>query len=462
MPSSLPLPKLSVSGWGNKGNLTPHQQVHRVRGGKKTCHIPDTSFGMWLTKNMAEKHLDQKNILLGVSGSIAAYKAADLASKLTQAGALVDVMLTPAALEFIAPLTFQSVTGRPAFTDEALWGAQAHVLHVGLGHTADIFIIAPATANTIARLAHGMADNLLVLSALSFGPGTPERPLLIAPAMDGGMLDHPATQENLSLLRSRGAIVIGPEVGHLASGLEARGRMTEPAVLLGQIRYLLTRHGPLEGRHVVVTAGGTQEAVDPVRFISNRSSGKQGYALAQAVLDAGAQVTLISAPVSLPHPQGAEIVRVSSAAEMESAALKACSQADILLMAAAVADFRPVQTSPQKIKKSSGVPQIDLEPTPDILAAITERRMQTGFPRVVVGFAAETLDLMDNATSKLHAKHLDLIVANDVSDPASGFGVDTNRVTLLHADGQIEPLPLLTKSEVSEKVIAAVIHLLNK
>ncbi len=417
---------------------------------------------MWLKKHMAEKFLDQKNILLGVSGSIAAYKAADLASKLTQAGASVDVLLTPAALEFVTPLTFQSVTGRPAFTDDALWGAQAHVLHVGLGHTADLLIIAPATANTIAKLAHGLADNLLVLSALSFGSGTPEHPLLVAPAMDGGMLSHPATQQNLELLHNRGATIIGPDVGHLASGLKAMGRMTEPATLLGHIRYLLTRQGPLEGRRVVVTAGGTQEAIDPVRLITNRSSGKQGYALAQSALDAGAQVTIVSTPVCLEAPQGAELVTVSSAAEMETAVVTACLQADVLLMAAAVADFRPTQAPLQKIKRSSGMPSLELEPTPDILATIMQQRKQSGHPRVVVGFAAETQDLVNNAATKLRSKNLDLVVANDVSDPASGFGSDTNRVTLLNAGGQAESLPLMTKIEVSEKIIAEVIRLLNK
>ena len=230
-------------------------------------HIPDDPFGMWLLKGLWQKNTSIKRIsFLGVTGSIAAYKAADLASKLTQAGALVDVILTPAATEFISPLTFQSVTGRASLTDKALWGAEAHVLHVGLGHMADMFAIAPATANTIAKLAQGLADNLLALAGLSFGPGTADRPLLIAPAMDGGMLNHPATQANLEILRQRGAVIIGPEIGHLASGLEARGRMTEPAVLLGHIRYLLTRHGPLQGRRVVVTAGGTQEPIDPVRL----------------------------------------------------------------------------------------------------------------------------------------------------------------------------------------------------
>ncbi len=416
---------------------------------------------MWLLKTMTEKYLDQKNILLGVTGSIAAYKAADLASKLTQAGALVDVILTPAATEFVSPLTFQSVTGRPTFTDEALWGAQAHVLHVGLGHSADLFAIAPATANTIAKLAHGVADNLLVLAGLSFGPGTADRPLLVAPAMDGGMLDHPATQENLDTLRQRGAVIIGPEIGHLASGLEACGRMAEPNVLLGHIRYLLTRHGPLQGRHVIVTAGGTQEAIDPVRLLTNRSSGKQGYALAQAALDAGAQVILISTPVSLDAPQGAELIQVSSALEMESAVMNACKQADVLLMAAAVADFRPTRAAGQKIKKASGIPVLELEPTPDILLALSNQRRKSKHLSVVVGFAAETQELLANAEVKLKSKHLDLIVANDVSSPASGFGGDTNQVTLLFAGGRNVPLPLLTKSEVADVVIAEIVKLLK-
>ncbi len=410
---------------------------------------------------MTEKYLAQKNILLGVTGSIAAYKAADLASKLTQAGALVDVILTPAATEFVSPLTFQSVTGRPAFTDKALWGAEAHVLHVGLGHGADLFAVAPATANTVAKLAHGIADNLLVLAALSFGPGTASRPLLIAPAMDAGMLDHPATQENLETLHQRGAVIIGPEVGHLASGLEALGRMTEPNVLLGHIRYLLTRLGPLQGCRVVVTAGGTQEAIDPVRVLTNRSSGKQGYALSQAALDAGAQVLLISTPVSLTAPQGVELIKVTSASEMESAVLRACLQADVLLMAAAVADFKPARSASQKIKKASGVPVLELESTSDILSALSKQRLQSKNPRVVVGFAAETQDLLANAEAKLKSKHLDLIVANDVSRRTSGFSVDTNQVTLLYLDGQSIPLPLMTKSEVAEKVIAEVVKILK-
>ncbi|MBU0490581.1 MAG: bifunctional phosphopantothenoylcysteine decarboxylase/phosphopantothenate--cysteine ligase CoaBC [Chloroflexi bacterium] len=400
--------------------------------------------------------LQGKYIVLGVTGSIAAYKAVDLASKLTQAGARVDTVLTDAATRFVAPITFQSVTGRPAYTDADLWGAQAHVLHVGLGRQADLLVIAPISAQTIAKLAHGLADNLLTLATLAA-----ECLILLAPAMDGGMYAHTATQENLRVLRDRGAIVVGPEEGHLASGLKARGRMTEPVDILGHVRYHVSRGGPLAGQRVVVTAGGTQEPIDPVRYIANRSSGKQGYALAQAALDAGADVVLVTAPTALPTPAGAEWVDVRTAAEMADAVLQACGQADALLMAAAVADFRPAQAAAHKLKKAGGAPTLPLEPTTDILAAVARQRQETGHPRVVVGFAAETQDLLTNARAKLHDKGLDLIVANDVSADDAGFAVDTNRVTLLSADGSIEALPLLSKMEVAEEVIERVIAQLD-
>ncbi len=328
------------------------------------------------------------------------------------------------------------------------------MLHVGLGHTADLLVIAPATANTIAKLAAGQADNLLTVTALAA-----TCPCMIAPAMDGGMFDHPATQANLAVLRARGTVIVGPEEGHLASGLVAKGRMTEPTVLLGEIRRLLAQHGPLAGRKIVVTAGGTREAIDPVRYITNRSSGKQGYAVAQAALDAGAEVTLVST-VDLPLPQGVHLIPVDSAQEMTDAVLDEAVGADALIMAAAVADFRPVQVSKQKIKKESGVPAIELARTEDILAAVKQQLRPTGFPRVVVGFAAETQNLLENARSKLERKGMDMIVANDVSAPDAGFAVDTNRVTFVQRDGSTSALPLMSKAEVAAEIIARVVHFL--
>jgi len=402
--------------------------------------------------------LQNKTIVLGVTGSIAAYKAADLASKLTQAGAQVEVILTQAATEFVTPLTFQSVTGKRAYTETDLWGTEAHVLHIGLARKADILVIAPVSANTIAKLAHGIADNLLTVTALALHRFERQAPLLLAPAMDAGMFSHPATQENLCILEQRECHFIGPEEGHLASGLVAKGRMSEPPAILGQIRYLLSRGGPLAGKRIVVTAGGTQEPIDPVRFITNRSSGKQGYALAQAALDAGAEVTLISGMTSLSPPTGAQVMTTRSASEMEQAVLKVCPTSDFLLMAAAVADFRPAKPSEQKIKKGSEIPTLELIRNPDILATVKEQRNQTGKPEMVLGFAAETEDLLTNAQNKLQAKGLDLIVANDISAEGAGFEVDTNRVTLLWANGEHEEFPLSSKEKVAEKLIKRLIN----
>lgn len=400
--------------------------------------------------------LQGKQILLGVTGSIACYKAADLASKLAQSGALVDVVLTPSAIQFVAPLTFQSVTGRRAYTDSDLWGSEGHVQHIGLAKAADLLVVAPASANTIARLAHGLADNLLCLTALAA-----TCPLLVAPAMDGGMFAHPATQENLEILRKRGAIIIGPTEGHLASGMAGVGRMLEPVDLLGTIRLELSQAGVLQGRRVIVTAGGTQEPLDPVRTITNRSSGKQGFALAQAAVDLGAQVTLITAPTPLATPTGVQRLEVRTAQDMLEAVMDALPQADVLLMAAAVADFRPSQSAPHKIKRDRGLPEIKLETTPDILAEVASTRQRTGQPRVIVGFAAESQHLLDNARRKLSARSLDMIVANDISRPDSGFEADTNCVTLLYPDGKVESLPLLTKFDVAQEVMQRVVRLLN-
>jgi phosphopantothenoylcysteine decarboxylase/phosphopantothenate--cysteine ligase len=395
-----------------------------------------------------------KHILLAVTGSIAAYKAADLASKLTQAGALVDVILTPAAEKFVTPLTFQSVTGRKAFTDADLWGGEAHVLHVGLGQGADLLVVAPATANTLAKMAHGIADNLVNITALAA-----RCPILIAPAMDVGMFEHPATQENVRILTERGVVFAGPDEGRMASGLVGRGRFVEPAELLGHIRLLLGRNGRLAGKKIVVTAGGTQEPLDPVRVLTNKSSGKQGYALAQAALDAGGTVVLVAAPTALTPPVGARLVAVRTAEEMKEAVLAESAGAEALVMAAAVADFRPKQIAGNKLKKRDGIPQVELEAAPDVLLTVSGSRSRK--PRVVVGFAAESRDLVENAESKLQSKNLDMIVANDISAPDAGFGVDTNRVTLLFADGRKISLPLMGKDEVAEAVIEHLAALLE-
>lgn len=399
-----------------------------------------------------------KRILLGITGSIACYKAADLASKLTQQGAQVDVILTGSAEKFITPLTFQSVTGRAAFTDTDLWGGQAHVLHVGMGHAADLFIIAPCTANTLAKLAHGQADNLLTITALAA-----QCPILVAPAMDAGMYERAATQSNVEMLTSRGVLFAGPGVGRMASGLSGLGRMLEPAEIVGHARLALGRNGPLAGRRVVVTAGGSQEPIDPVRVITNRSSGRQGFALAQAALDAGAQVTLIVTPTTtgLDLPVGATPMRVSTAAEMRDAVLGACRDADMLIMAAAAADFTVANTAASKLKKRDGIPQVTLAAAPDILAAVARQRGEAQHPQVVIGFAAESQDLIENAREKLASKNLDLIAANDVSAPDAGFAVETNRVTLLFRDGRQEALPLMSKTEVAEMIVARAAALLE-
>jgi phosphopantothenoylcysteine decarboxylase/phosphopantothenate--cysteine ligase len=396
--------------------------------------------------------LSNKHILLGVSGSIAAYKAADLASKLAQAGALVDVILTAGGEKFVSPLTFQSVTGRRAYIDSDLWGNEAHVLHVNFGKTADLLLIAPCTANTMAKLAHGIADNLLTVAALAA-----QCPLVIAPAMDGGMFSHPATQKNLETLKERGAVIVGPAEGHLASGLVGPGRMSEPAEILGYARITLGKSGKLAGKKVVVTAGGTQEALDPVRVITNRSSGKQGYAAAQAALDAGAEVCLITAPTALTPPVGARVVSVKSAQEMLDAVLS--EPGDALIMAAAAADFTPKTVARDKMKKRDGIPQVELAAAPDILKIVSSRK--PSLFRVIVGFAAESQSLLENAAEKLQSKNLDFIAANDISSADAGFGVDTNRVVLLFANGTSEALPLMSKTEVAEKIIEHTSRLLE-
>ncbi|MEE9199766.1 MAG: bifunctional phosphopantothenoylcysteine decarboxylase/phosphopantothenate--cysteine ligase CoaBC [Dehalococcoidia bacterium] len=391
-----------------------------------------------------------RRLLLGVTGSIAAYKAADLASRLAQAGALVDVVMTRSALEFVTPLTFRSLTHRPVVTE--LFDAQSELSmeHVALAERAEAVVVAPATANLIAKAATGMADDLLTCILLAT-----RAPVVIAPAMDGYMYQNPATQENLSRLSSRGYVTVGPVEGRLASGQVGMGRLAEIEEIIGAIRQVLGRGGDLSGATIVVTAGGTQEPIDPVRHLSNRSSGKMGYALAEGARDRGARVVLISAPTSLPAPFGVEMVRVETAREMRDAVLKAGEEADALIMAAAVADYRPTSPTAAKIKKSASPLTLQLEPTADILGELKGRDL------VKVGFAAESHDLMANARQKLRGKGLDLIVANDITAGDSGFATDSNRVVLITSRGEPQELPLMLKSQVAHKVLDRVVALLS-
>ncbi len=403
------------------------------------------------------KILENKRIILGVTGSIAAYKTVTLASSLTKAGALVDVILTGAASKLVSPITFSSVTGRKAFIDEDLWKVDDHVLHIEMGEKNDALLIVPATANTIAKMAHGLADNLLTLTALA------SRTIpLIAPAMDGGMYSHPATQANLDLLRKRGVEIWGPAAGHLASGLSGKGRMLEPDQLLGHLRSWLGKNGVLKDKKVVITAGGTQEPIDPVRVIGNRSSGKQGYAIAQASLDQGAEVILITAPVALKGPIGAKLVPVKTADQMAEAVFSESRDADLLIMAAAVADYKPCQESDTKIKKDEGgLDVVKLERTVDILREIVNIKANKKVgPEVVIGFAAETENLLKNAKSKLEKKNLDLIIANDVSREDRGIGSDKNQVTLIWKDGHTRELPVMDKSDISDELVQEAAKLL--
>ena len=391
--------------------------------------------------------LSGKNVVLGVTGSIACYKALDLASKLVQAGALVDTVMSHGSANFLTPLAFRAITHRNVVTDgfdvESEFGSD----HVALAQRADIVVIAPATVHCIAKLALGLADDPLTTTVVAT-----KAPLLVAPAMDGNMYDHPATQENLSKLRARGVVIAGPASGRLASGLMGVGRLLETPELMGYIAATLGKGGDLAKRTIVVSAGGTMEAIDPVRVIANHSSGKMGYALAEAARDRGAAVVLVAAPSSLPEPALVNMVRVQSAQEMCDAVLEQVQGADALIMAAAVADYRPSIMSEQKIKKSDADLSIALTKTVDILEAATG-------DFVKVGFSAESRDLLQNAKAKVQSKNLDLMVANDITEPGSGFGVDTNKVALIDRELQVEELPLMTKYEVSQRVLDRVVAL---
>jgi len=393
--------------------------------------------------------LENKRVILGVTGSIACYKALDLASKMVQAGALVDTVMSYGATQFVTPLAFRSITHREVVTDLFDTNSTYSIEHIELAQQADIVVIAPATAHCIAKLAAGLADDPLTTTILAT-----TAPLLVAPAMDGGMFSHPATQENLAKLRQRGVMIAGPASGRLASGLIGTGRLLETPELLGHIAYALGKDGDLAGKTIVVSAGGTMEPIDPVRVITNHSSGKMGYALAEAGRDRGAKVILVAAPTGLPDPALVEVVAVKTAQEMCDAVLERVKGADALIMAAAVADYRPATEADQKIKKASADLTIDLAKTTDILEAATG-------DFVKVGFSAETQNLVSNAKIKVGSKNLDLIVANDVTDPDSGFGIDTNKVTLIDRDLNVEELPVLTKYEVGHRILDRVGKLLG-
>lgn len=395
--------------------------------------------------------LKGKKVVLGVTGSIACYKAVDLASKLTQAGALVDVVMTESATKFVTPLTFNSITHRPVVTDMFNPNSEVGIHHVAIAERADVVVVAPATADFIAKMAGGLAEDALGTTILAT-----TAPVMIAPAMDGHMYENTATQENVEKLRAREVYVAGPVSGHLASGLSGKGRLLETAELMGHISLVLGRRSDLAGKKIVVSAGGTQEAIDPVRFITNRSSGKMGYAIAEAARDRGASVTLVAAPTSLPNPIVTNVIRVKSALEMRDALAHECEDADALIMAAAVADWRPVTVATQKLKKGSAENwSIKLTRTPDIVA---ETR---GHHLIKVAFAAETDSVVSNAQAKLQSKDVDLIVANDVSAADSGFEVDTNKVTLIDRDGRIQALALMSKYDVGHRILDRVFQLMG-
>lgn len=388
-----------------------------------------------------------RHVVLGVSGGIASYKSCFLARLLTEAGARVDVVLTRSAAEFVRPVVFEALTGRPVLG--SLWQPGEALSHVRWGQDADLVIVAPATAHLVARMAQGLADDALTAMLLA---GT--APVLLAPAMNDAMYAHPQTQANLALLRERGVAVVGPEIGALAEGPSDRpGRMSEPAAILAHAARLLNRRSRLAGRTVVVTAGPTREPLDPVRVLTNRSSGRMGYRLAEAAWERGAEVVLISGPVGLEAPVGVTLDRIETTAQLEQAVRAALPAADVLIMAAAPADFRPAAPSATKRARADGDASLGLLPTADILQATRDARKPGS---VAVGFALETGDAEARGRAKLERKHLDMIVVNDALEPGAGFDVDTNRVTILDREGGRQVVPLQSKRAVAEAILDAV------
>lgn len=389
-----------------------------------------------------------KRVTLGISGSIAAYKAADLASRLVTNGIEVYPILTVAAARFIQPATFRALTGHPCPIDIFEEPFPGEIAHIRLARNCDVFAIVPASMNVIAQLANGLADDMLTGAAMACAA-----PILLAPGMNTRMWDNPATQANLVKLRDYGYYFIEPVMGRLACRTEGIGKMADVETIFSGIQKLLARQDSWRGVRVLITAGPTREPIDPVRFLSNRSSGKMGYALAEAARLRGAAVTLVTGPTALTIPSGVNAVKIETAAEMRDAVLPLADQSDIVIAAAAVADFRPAQAASQKIKKSQNPTEIALEATDDILAALGQRKRDR---QILVGFAAETESVIEEATRKLHVKNLDWIVANDVSAAGAGFDIDTNIVTLISAAGRAISLPLLTKREAAEQILDSI------
>ena len=386
--------------------------------------------------------MEKPNVVLGVAGGIACYKALEIVRLLVQESCAVRVVMTRAATEFVTPLSFQTLSGEPVATDLFSLTQESEIGHIRLADGADLLVVAPATANVVAKLAAGIADDVLTTVALAT-----RAPLLVVPSMNVHMLAHPMVQANLEKLRSVGCHVMEAASGYLACGYEGKGRLPDPSAIVDEARRLL-RPGDLTGERVVVTAGPSREPLDPVRFLSNRSSGKMGYALARAAARRGAQVALVSGPTALAPPAGVRTVPVVTAEEMRRAVLAEFDSATAVFMAAAVADYRPRSASKHKMKRSGEAVRVEFVPNPDILAELGARKRR----QVVVGFAAETESLLENARSKLHRKNLDLLVANDVTREDSGFDVDTNAVTLLDRDGTATPLPLMSKDALADRL----------
>lgn len=391
--------------------------------------------------------LSGKTIVVGITGSIAAYKGAEIVSRLTQLGATVRVVMTQAATRFVTPLTLCSLSGQPVITDMFAEPIQWRIEHVGLADEAVLVLIAPATADTIARLAHGLASDSLCCLTLST-----RAPILVAPAMDSGMYEHPATRSNLARLRELGYEIIPPGAGWLASGKQGAGRLADPEHIVARVLARLVHSRELAGVRLLVTAGPTREPLDAVRFISNRSSGRMGYALSEAARRHGAHVTLVTGPTHLPDPLELDVVRVETAKQMHGAVVDRWPKTDVLIGAAAPADFAPAEAYEGKLKKEAGAPTVRLEQTPDILAELGEGKGK----RLLVGFAAETENLVENARTKLQRKHLDLVVANEVS---VGFGGEENQATLVFTDGRVEPLERMPKAELAERIIQEIVEL---